>query len=103
MVLSLAYAITCTCGRQKKNKTLISLAFCFYSASPIYVDRSFLPDSAMVALVVTSFWMLIAYLQTDRWYYLLLATLFATWGFLTKLPGLIIGIPMLYTILGLTH
>jgi len=81
-----------------RDRALMSAAILAIFPGHIYVDRSFLPDPAMVALVVTSFWMLIAYLQTDRWYYLLLATLFATWGFLTKLPGLIIGIPMLYTI-----
>lgn len=81
-----------------RDRALMSAAIFAIFPGNIYLDRSFLPDPAMVALVVTSFWMLIAYLQTDRWYYLLLATLFAIWGFLTKLPGLIIGIPMLYTI-----
>lgn len=81
-----------------RDRALMSTAILAIFPGNIYLDRSFLPDPAMVALVLTSFWMLIAYLQTDRWYYLLLATLFAIWGFLTKLPGLIIGIPMLYTI-----
>lgn len=81
-----------------RDRALMSAAIIAIFPGNICLDRSFLPDPAMVALVVTSFWMLIAYLQTDRWHYLLLATLFAIWGFLTKLPGLIIGIPMLYTI-----
>lgn len=62
----------------------------------VLVDRSFLPDPAMVALVVTSFWMLVAYLQTERPRYLLLAGLIGAWGFCTKIPGLIVGLPMLY-------
>jgi len=69
----------------------------------IFVERSFIPDPAMVSLVVTSFWLLVAYFQTDRLRYLFLASAIATWGFLTKIPGLIVGIPMLYamfTILG---
>jgi 4-amino-4-deoxy-L-arabinose transferase-like glycosyltransferase len=81
-----------------RDRALMSAAIIAIFPGNIFLDRSFLPDPAMVALVVTSFWMLIAYLQTDRWHYLLLATLFAIWGFLTKLPGLMIGIPMLYTI-----
>jgi hypothetical protein len=62
----------------------------------IFVDRSFIPDPAMVALVVTSFWMLIAYLQTERWHYLLLTSVIGAWGILTKIPGLILGLPMVY-------
>jgi 4-amino-4-deoxy-L-arabinose transferase-like glycosyltransferase len=81
-----------------RDRALMSAAIIAIFPGNICLDRSFLPDPAMVALVITSFWMLIAYLQTDRWHYLLLATLFAIWGFLTKLPGLMIGIPMLYTI-----
>ena len=81
-----------------RDRALMSTAILAILPGSIYVDRSFLPDAVMVALIITSFWMLIAYLQTDRWYYLLLAACFGSWGFLTKLPGLIIGIPMLYTI-----
>lgn len=81
-----------------RDRALMSAAILAVFPGNICLDRSFLPDPAMAALVVTSFWMLIAYLQTDRWHYLLLATLFAIGGFLTKLPGLMICIPMLYTI-----
>ena len=65
----------------------------------IFIERSFIPDPAMVALVVTSLWMLVAYLQTERWPYLLFAITFGLWGFLTKIPGLIIGLPMAYAML----
>jgi len=67
----------------------------------IFVERSFIPDPAMVALVVTSFWMLVAYLQTERWHYLLLASVVGMWGFLTKIPGLIVGLPMAYATLAI--
>ena len=63
----------------------------------ISIERSFLPAPAMVALVVTSFWMLILYLQTDQRRYLLLAAVIGTLGALTKIPGLIIGLPIVYT------
>ena len=62
----------------------------------IRVERSFLPDPAMVALVVASVWMLVAYLQTDRRRYFLLACLLGALGSLTKLPGMIVGLPMAY-------
>jgi hypothetical protein len=63
----------------------------------IFVERSFIPDPAMVSLVVTGFWILVVYLQTHRLQYLLLASTISCWGFLTKITGLIVGIPMLYT------
>jgi hypothetical protein len=69
----------------------------------IFIERSFIPDPAMVSLVTTCVWMFVAYLQTDRRRYLLLACGFGIWGFLSKITGLIVGIPMLYamiTILG---
>ena len=62
----------------------------------VFIDRSFLPDPAMVSLVVTSLWMLVAYLQTNQVRYLLLTAIIGCLGFLTKIPGLIVGIPMLY-------
>jgi 4-amino-4-deoxy-L-arabinose transferase-like glycosyltransferase len=65
----------------------------------IFIDRSFLPDPVMVALVVTSFWLLVAYFQTDHLHYLFLASIIGTWGFLTKISGLIVGIPTIYAML----
>jgi len=62
----------------------------------IRLERTFLPDPAMVALVVTSFWMLILYLHTDRTRYLILATLIGALAALTKIPGMIVGLPMAY-------
>jgi 4-amino-4-deoxy-L-arabinose transferase-like glycosyltransferase len=62
----------------------------------IKLERCFLPDPAMVALVVTSFWMLILYLQTDRRRYLILAAAIGVLGVLTKIPGMIVGLPMVY-------
>jgi len=60
------------------------------------LERSFLPDPAMVALVTASFWMLILYLQTDRRRYLILAAVIGGLGALTKIPGMIVGLPMAY-------
>lgn len=69
----------------------------------VFIERSFLPDPAMVALVTTGAWLLLRYLQSDRLLDLGLATLITSLGFLTKLPGLIIGLPMLYAILLTLH
>lgn len=69
----------------------------------VYVDRSFVPDPVMVSLVLTSVWLLVAYLQTARLHYLLLASLIGMWGFLTKVSGIFIGIPMLYATLAILN
>ena len=62
----------------------------------IRLERSFLPDPAMVSLVVTSFWMLTLYLKTDERRYLVLAVVIGALGALTKIPGMIVGLPMVY-------
>jgi hypothetical protein len=67
----------------------------------IYVDRTFVPDPVMVSLVVTSFWLLVAYLQTERLYYLLLASIIGMWGLLTKVTGIFVGIPVIYAALNI--
>jgi 4-amino-4-deoxy-L-arabinose transferase-like glycosyltransferase len=64
----------------------------------IYVDRSFLPDPAMVSLITTSLWQWVAYLQTDKKKHLCLAGLFGCLGFLTKITGMVVGLPMLYAV-----
>lgn len=68
----------------------------------VFIERSFLPDAAMVALVTTSFWLLVEYLKTERRAYLLLAGVIGAWGFCTKLSGLIVGLPMAYAIIAMT-
>ncbi|MGE3907872.1 MAG: glycosyltransferase family 39 protein [Chloroflexota bacterium] len=70
----------------------------------VFIDRSFLPDPAMVALATTTLWMLVAYLQTGSPRYLLLTGLVGTWALASKLPALLVALPALYaylTILGI--
>lgn len=62
----------------------------------VYLDRTFLPDPAMVSLTTTGVWMYVAYLQTSRIKYLTLAVAFACWGFLSKITGMLVLLPMLY-------
>lgn len=69
----------------------------------IFIDRCFLPDPAMVSLVTTGVWMLVAYLQTGKNKYLLLTAVFAGWGFLSKITGMILLLPMLYATLSVLH
>jgi 4-amino-4-deoxy-L-arabinose transferase-like glycosyltransferase len=68
----------------------------------IFIERSFLPDAAMVALMTTSLWLLVVYLKTERSIYLLLAGFFGAWGGCTKISGLIIGLPMAYAIISMS-
>lgn len=82
-----------------EERAITSAAVMALLPGSIFIERSILPDPAMVSLVTTSVWMLVAYLQTERLRYLLLASGIGTWGFLTKIPGLIVGIPMIYAML----
>lgn len=84
-----------------KEHALAGSAFLAILPGNFYIDRLFTPDSAMLALVMTGCWFLTVYLQTERRRYLVLAGLIGGWGFLTKLPGMIVGIPMLYAILAI--
>jgi hypothetical protein len=84
-----------------EERALVSCAVFAVTPGGIFVDRSFLPDPVMVSLVLTSFWMLLAYLQDRRMRYLGLAVLTGTFGLLTKISGLIVGVPALYATLSL--
>ena len=82
-----------------EEHALLSAAVMAVLPGSIFIERSFLPDPGMVALMTTSIWMLVAYLQTDRLRFLLLAGVIGAWGVLTKLPGLVVSFAMLYATL----
>jgi Dolichyl-phosphate-mannose-protein mannosyltransferase len=82
-------------------RALVSCAVYAVMPGGIFADRSFLPDPIMVSLVITSFWMLLAYLQNERTRYLSCAVITGALGALTKISGLIIGLPAVYVILKL--
>jgi hypothetical protein len=84
-----------------EEHAIVSAAVMALLPGSIFIERSFLPDPAMVALVTTSAWMLVAYCQTERLRYLILASVIGMWGFLSKIPGLIVAIPMLYAMLAI--
>lgn len=68
-----------------------------------FIDRSFLPDPAMLALITTGFWLLILYVQNDRLIFLVGATILTALGILAKLPGIAVLVPMAYAALHITH
>jgi hypothetical protein len=84
-----------------EDHAIVSAAVMALLPGSIFIERSFLPDPAMVALVTTSAWMVVAYCQTERLRYLILAGAIGMWGFLSKIPGLIVGIPMLYAMVAI--
>ncbi len=89
-----------------EERALLSAAVMALLPGSIFIERSFLSDPAMVALMTTSIWMLIVYLQTDRLRFLLLSSVIGAWGLLTKPPGLVVSFAMVYatlTILRFRH
>lgn len=82
-----------------EERATLSAAVMAVLPGSIFIERSFLPDAAMVALVTTSFWLLVLYLKTERLPYLLLAGVVGAWGFSTKIPGIIVGLPMAYAVI----
>src|SRR5262249_14377394 len=64
----------------------------------LFIERCFLPDAAMTALMTTSLWMLVAYCQTERLRYLAGAMVAGMLGCLTKLPGGVLIIPAIYVV-----
>src|SRR6266446_3775449 len=89
-----------------EERALLSAAVMALLPGSIFIERSFLSDPALVALMTTSMWILIVYLQTDRLRFLLLSGVIGVWGVLTKPPGLVISFAMIYatlTILRFRH
>jgi hypothetical protein len=82
-------------------QAVVSCAVFAVMPGGIFVDRSFLPDPVMVSLVITSFWMLLAYLQGGLTRYLGFAVITGILGILTKISGLILGLPAVYVTLSL--
>ncbi len=81
-----------------EGRALAAAAMMALMPGSIFIERSFLPDPAMVSLMTTSFWMLVAYLRTEQIRYLVLAGLIGAWGICSKIPGLIVGLPMAYAV-----
>jgi Dolichyl-phosphate-mannose-protein mannosyltransferase len=80
------------------ERALVSAGLMSVLPGAVFIEHSFLPDPAMVTLAITSLWMLVAYCQTDKVHYLVLSAFVGCLGILTKLPGIIIGLPAIYAI-----
>lgn len=63
-----------------------ALAYALMPAA-IMIDSSFLPDPAMLALVTTGAWLMVAYADTDDHDLLMASAFLLTLGILAKLPG----------------
>lgn len=91
------FALYCLINRVwDREHALFGSAIMAILPGSVFIERSFIPDPVMVSLVVTSVWLFTIYLQTDVLRYLILAGLIGCWGFLTKITGMIVGIPILY-------
>ena len=62
----------------------------------VFIDRSFLSDGAMTALMTTSLWWFVAWCQSRRFPYLVGAVIAGALGCLTKITGGILILPALY-------
>ena len=82
-----------------REHAIISAAIMAILPGSVFVERSFIPDPVMVSLVVTSLWLLVMHFQTGLLRYLILACLVGSLGYLTKISGLIVGIPVIYALL----
>jgi len=79
-----------------RERALVAAAVMAVFPGSIFIDREFLPDPGMVALATTGCWLFLAYLRSERSFYLALAVAISTLAFLTKLTGLCVAIPMAY-------
>jgi hypothetical protein len=79
------------------QRALLSAAVLAVMPGAIFIDRSFLPDPAMVALATTSVWMFVAYFQTQRTRLLVAGGAIWAWALLSKLGALIVVFPILYS------
>jgi hypothetical protein len=79
------------------QRALLSAAVLAVMPGAVFIDRSFLPDPAMVALATTSVWMFVAYFQTQGTRLLVAGGAVGAWALLSKLGALIVGFPILYS------
>ncbi|WP_132052392.1 ArnT family glycosyltransferase [Pseudocnuella soli] len=81
-----------------RKHALTAGAVMAFTPFAVFMDRSFLPDPAMVSLVITSTWLLAAHLHTNKSKYLVWALITGTFGFLTKITGMLMLLPMAYLV-----
>ncbi|OHC02830.1 MAG: hypothetical protein A3H23_06025 [Planctomycetes bacterium RIFCSPLOWO2_12_FULL_40_19] len=80
------------------DKTSGLIALLFYTFSPylFFYTRSFQPDSCMLFFSIAMLYYFSEWIEKEGWWRYVLMTLFATLAFLTKLPTVCLGLPLLY-------
>jgi preprotein translocase subunit Sec61beta len=84
-VVSLYQLVRLVAGRWQAHSAALMYALL---PGAILIDRSFLPEPVMLALVTTGTWLFVKYLDTGRPGLLVLSTAVFTLGVLAKLPGI---------------
>jgi hypothetical protein len=84
-------------GRRYLDRTAALLATLFLGLSPLYVfySRSVQPEATVLCLSVGAFYAFTRWLDTEGWAAYVLAILMAALAFLTKIPALYMGLPLL--------
>lgn len=79
-----------------KKSGLIALLFYAFSPYLFFYTRTFQPDSCMLFFSIAMLYYFSEWIEKEgRWRFVLM-TLFATLAFLTKLPTVCLGLPLLY-------
>ena len=85
-------------SRKYVDKTTSLIALLFYTFNPyiFFYSRSFQPDSSMLFFSIAMLYFFSEWIDKGKWWRFVLMTLFATLAFLTKLPTVCLGLPLLY-------
>ncbi len=85
-------------SRKYVDKTSSLIALLFYTFNPyiFFYSRSFQPDSTMLFFSIAMLYFFSEWIDKERWWRFALMTLCATFAFLTKLPTVCLGLPLLY-------
>ena len=80
------------------DKTAGLIALLFYTFNPyiFFFSRTFQPDSTMLFFSISMLYYFSEWIEKEGWWRFVLMTLFATLAFLTKLPTVCLGLPLLY-------
>lgn len=81
-----------------RTSGLMVAAFLAVMPGSVFIDRSFLPDPAMVAIATTSLWVFVVFCRTRRMSLLGAALVLWTLASLTKPQGLTVAAPAIYAV-----
>jgi hypothetical protein len=75
---------------------LITLLFYTFNPYVFFYSRSFQPESTMLFFSITLLYFFSEWIDKEGWWQFALMTLCATLAFLTKIPTICLGLPLLY-------